>query len=516
VTFRKLRLAMVQIAGSRATSIRLVALVSAGALLGKVLGILRELMFARTLGATWTADSFRGAVSIVMLPLLPLQVETVPAVLVPMHQEWQRDECAPQRLAALCAALAMMGVGITLLVEWLGAWWVNLVVGGLSAQAKALTLDFVRIMALAMPASVLLNCLSAGEIALGRSRIVGLQAAVLNLSLLAGIGLYVLTGELMFLPASFAFAFNVFVIWCIWSMRREGLLDFSGIRLRTMASISRDFLRRLRPFLCLPAVQLGQQWIERQVASRSVVGTLASVDYARTLTDSALYLVGQPVGLAVLADRSAADKRAVMTAISCPILAIAVPSSVLLFVFSDDIVRLVFMRGAFDETAVRLTSNVMSGIAVGLWAGTLGVILLRLLNSSGKNWQAALVVTVSFGVNAVLNLVTSRMMLDGNLAALMLGLAEGARGIALLTGVVFALGCTGALSRLLLLVLVPAIAMGAACFAIEAMIASPVLRLLSAGVVCIACIFLALALLMPTEIGGLRRRIIKSLKDGAT
>jgi hypothetical protein len=58
--------------------------------------------------------------------------------------------------------------------------------------------------------------------------------------------------------------------------------------------------------------------------------------------------------------------------------------------------------------------------------------------------------------------------------------------------------------------------MGAACFAIEAMIASPVLRLLSAGVVCIACIFLALALLMPTEIGGLRRRIIKSLKDGAT
>jgi putative peptidoglycan lipid II flippase len=249
------------------------------------------------------------------------------------------------------------------------------------------------------------------------------------------------------------------------------------------------------------------------VASRSVVGTLASVDYARTLTDSAHYLVGQPVGLAVLADQSAADKRAVMTAISCPTLAVTVPASVLLFMFSDDIVRLVFMRGAFDETAMGLTSSVMSGIAIGLWAGTLGMILLRLLNSSGKNWQAAFVLALSFGVNAALNLVTARMMLDGNMAALMLGLAEGARGIALLVGVALVLGCTGALGRLLLLVLAPVMAMGAACVAIEAMIASPILRLLSAGIACVACILLALKLLMPTEIAGLRRRITRLLRE---
>jgi putative peptidoglycan lipid II flippase len=174
------------------------------------------------------------------------------------------------------------------------------------------------------------------------------------------------------------------------------------------------------------------------------------------------------------------------------------------------------MRGAFDETAVRLTSSVMSGIATGLWAGTLGVILLRLLNTSGKNWQAALVVALSFGVNAVVNLVTSRMMLDGDTAALMLGLAEGARGIALLAGVVLVLGCTGALARLLLLVLAPALAMAAACFAIEAMIASPALRLLCAAAACVVCILLALKVLMPAEIAGLRRRIAKSLRDRTT
>jgi putative peptidoglycan lipid II flippase len=505
VTLRKLRMTVLHLVGSRAASIRLVARVSAGALLGKVLGILRELMLAKTLGATWTADSFRGATSVVMLPLLPLQIETVPAVLVPMHQEWQRQKCAPQRLAALCVALTAAAVCITILVEWLGAWWVNLVVGGLSANAKSLALDFVRIMALAMPASVLLNCLAAGEIALGRSRVVGLQAAVLNLSLLTGIALAAVTGELMFLPAAFAFAFNAFGIWCVLSLRRDASLDFSGIGPQMVASTSRDFLRRMRPFFCLPIVQLGQIWIERQVASHSTIGTLASVDYARTLTDSALYLVGQPVGLAVLADRSATNQAAAL-AISRPMLALTVPPSVFLYMLSEDVVRLVFMRGAFDETAVRLTSSVMSGIAVGLWAGTLGVILLRLLNNSGRSWQTALVVALSFGVNAVLNLVTTRITLEGELPALMLGLAEGARGIALLVGVAFVIGCTLALARLLLLILAPALVMAAASTTISAIVAAPILRIFFAAMACVVCILFALVLLMPTGIAALRQR----------
>ena len=513
MTTHKLSAVVLRLVGSRASSFRLIAVVSGWAVLGKVLGIVRELMLAKTLGATWTADSFRGATSVVMLPLLPLQFETVPAVLVPMHQEWQRQKCAPQGLAALCVALTAPAVCITILIEYLGAWWVDLVVGGLSANAKALTLDFVRIMALAMPASVLLNCLAAGEIAMGRSRVVGLQAAVLNLSLLAGIGLAAATGELMFLPAAFAFAFNAFGLWCVLSLRRDGSLNFSGIRPQILASTSRDFLLRMRPFLCLPIVQLGQIWVERQVASHSTTGTLASVDYARTLTESAFYLVGQPVGLAVLADRSATDQAAAM-AISRPMLALTVSPSVFLYMLSEDVVRLVFMRGAFDETAVKLTSSVISGIAVGLWAGTLGVVLLRLLNKSGRSWQSALVVALSFGVNALLNLVTTRVMLDGELVALMLGLGEGARGIALLVGVAFVLGCTWALAHLLLLSVAPALVMVAASMTINAIVAAPVLRICSAGVACVVCILLALVLLMPNEIRALRRGVLQWTKDG--
>jgi len=79
-----------------------------------------------------------------------------------------------------------------LAVEAFGQWWINAVVGGFAPETQQLALQFARIMALAMPASVVSACLSAGEIAIGRSRVTTVRASLVNLSVLAGIGLILL------------------------------------------------------------------------------------------------------------------------------------------------------------------------------------------------------------------------------------------------------------------------------------------------------------------------------------
>lgn len=491
----------------RTTSARMSAMLMGGALLGKMLGLIREILMARLLGASLVADSFRGSITAIFMPIAPMQSEGVPGVLVPMSREWNASAEAPRRLAALMVALTLIATALMLAVMTLGAWWVALLVGGFNADAERQTLEFVRVMALAMPGSVLLNCLAAGEIAVGRSRIASLRSPLLNAAVIGGLALYGLTGKLMFLPWSFAIAFNGMAIWAVWTHRREGLLDFRGLTARAVHQTGAAFLKRLRPLLIQPVFEQGQVWIERLVASGLGTGFIASVDYARTLTDSAILLVSQPLGLAVLYKGSDADDAdAQMEAIARPLLVLAIPASIFLAVFAEDIVRLVFARGAFDERAVVLTSGVVRGIAAGLWAATLGWVLIRILNNRGQNARATLIQAGAFGVNTLLNVATPALV-PLHQAALALGLGEAARGIVLLAATAVAIGCVRRLAHILLLCLPAAVVMLAATMAVQHEITSPLARL-GAGVAAYAmAVALGAVILLPLQSRAILGRI---------
>ena len=285
----------------------------------------------------------------------------------------------------MAIALGLTAAVIMVLIEVSGPWWVSVVVGGFSASAQSTALTFIRVMALMMPAAVVLNCLAAADIARGHSRIAALRASVVNLFVTVGIVAYALTSSLGFLPWSFAASFNAIAVWSLWLLKREGAISFAEVSLRGVAAAWCEYMRRLRPLLAQPIVEQLHGWTERLVASGLVVGTMASLDYARTLTESAALIIAQPIGMAVLYKGALPDDREAVTTLSGAVLGVMLPASLYLGIFAPDIVALVFQRGAFDQTAVMLTSGSMRGIAAGLWAATLGLILLRLLNNAGRN-----------------------------------------------------------------------------------------------------------------------------------
>ena len=227
--------------GSRFAHVRIITTLASGALLGKALGFVRELLLARVFGASYIADGFRGSVSAVTLPVLPFMGESVCAILIPMHRNWQEEGDAPAKLAALCMALGLAATFIMLIVEAGASWWVRLIVGGMSAEGQSLVLNFVRLMALWMPACVILNCLTAAEIASGRARIAGLMPTVMNVSMIGGIFAYVATGELRFLPLLFAASFNALSVWSLRKFFREGMLEPAGVRLSAVMAAGAFF-----------------------------------------------------------------------------------------------------------------------------------------------------------------------------------------------------------------------------------------------------------------------------------
>lgn len=419
---------------------KLAASLMAGALAGKVLGFIREIEMARILGASFVADSFRGALTATLLPISLLQGDMLPSVMIPLHRRWRSEGTAPLHFTALMALFTLISLSITALVWALAGPWADVIVGGFGPEAHDLTVTFIHVMALAMPASTLSASMSSIEISVGRSRITMIRASMSNIGILLGIAAMAYTGKTIFIAWGFVIAFNVVVIYGGTKLIGEGEIQFAGIRWRYLKPAAAEFYCRIRPLFIQPIAEQANILLERFIGSTFTPGTLASLDYARTLTETALYLVSQPIGYIMLSQPPANidnvnDKVGV---ISRPLLGLALPASLFLCIFAPDIVSLVFQRGQFQEQAMFMTSGALRTISIGLWASTLGWILIRMINAQGRNKAAARVISAAYFGNVVVNLIlwaTTPIEIMG------LGLGEATRGLTILIGASITLGC---------------------------------------------------------------------------
>ncbi|MGR6466425.1 lipid II flippase MurJ [Rhizobium sp. PAMB 3182] len=476
---------------------RVAARLTSGALFSKGLGFVREILVAHVIGVAALADSFRSATTIIFVPMVFLQNESVPAILIPRMRDAQEEGRAPQLLAAMTAALTAIAVllmvativGATLLVDAM--------LDGLSLEERETTVQFVYIMAFSMPASVMINSLAAGEIVLAKTRLTNARASILNVGVMLGVGMLVLTDQAITLALAFTLSFNLLAAWAIFVLWREGNLAFNDLSFSSIWFETRLFARRLLPFMPLPAVEQANIWIERLLASRLTTGVIASLGYARTLTESSLLLVAQPIGLAVLSHGGGTNVDEQAKTLTRFVLILMMPASAYMYVFAPDIISLVFKRGAFGDTGVLLTSQALSGISVGIWASTLGWILLRLLNGSKRNMLAAGILVAAYSVNLLVNIATANLQQTTDNGIFLLGLGETARGLVLCFAGILAMNVRLHLFGIVAVSLLPGAAMTAIAYWIVANVDGVFIRLLVGGLGYGASVLFATALLSP-------------------
>lgn len=493
---------------SRRSFGQLIIALMSGAMISKILGFVREIAMALIIGTAVVADAFRTSITLILLPISFFQSEAVPAILIPMQQEEIGRGRGPASLAALTIALGMVSAVLMVAVQIFGLLLVDWVVVGFTAEQKALTFSFMQIMALAMPASVMLNVLAAGEIALGRARIANARAAFQNVSVLIGIGCVALGGDVILLGWAFSAAFNGVLLWACFCLLREGELRFEGLTVGRIVGAGTEFFRRLRPFVPLPIAEQANIWVERLCASRLQTGAIASLDYARTLTESFQLVISQPVGLAVLAHSEEEKQEAQAKAIARIVLAFALPACAFLHVFAVDIVTLVFKRGAFGDTGLLLTSQALKGISLGLWASTLGWILLRMLTSRRRNLRAAFILIAAYLANMGFNALGSAWAGPGGGDTMLIGIGETVRAFVLLAGVILSVPGGLKLLPIIGLAAIPALAMAGLGTAVQHMLDGTLARLVCGGATLVVCVIAAAVLLMPslvdTAIGKLK------------
>jgi peptidoglycan biosynthesis protein MviN/MurJ (putative lipid II flippase) len=416
-----------------------------GGLLGKLLGLLREVLLAAVYGTGIPATATRVAQTGTLVPVDFFTADVLTAGFLPRHKELLRTD--PARAATLFhglrTALWVLAGVLTVGLLVLARPAVDLLAPGLDAGAARASTEFLRVMAVGIPSYLQFSLLSYLEISHDAVRLSSARATVQNLGMLASLGLAWVLHQPVVLAGGFAAAYVVLHVWGSVSVRRRGFLPgVSGVGGRELLG---RLWRRLRPLLLLPLVLQGSVVTERIVASLLGDQVVAAVDYARFVASTGVNLIAVPLGLAGLAALSGLDgsvARERLAGILPGLLLVVAPISVVLTVGSSQLVEVLYARGAFDARAVATSASVLTGLGVGFWAQSCAYVLVKALNAANRNAVAAGSSLAGLAVTLAVN-----VSLHTLLGPVTLGLAASAGAVATAAVAAHVLGVSATLWR---------------------------------------------------------------------
>lgn len=388
---------------------RLVRLLMFGGLLGKGLGIARELITGWLFGTGTVASSYRMAQSAFLIPLNGFASDALNGALTPRmarHAAMDRERAghlfAGMHVVVLVVSL-LTGLGMFLLVRQ----WVGLLAPGFNFETAALTIDMVCIMTMGMVPHFLCSLYASVDLAHGGGRLTALRASVQSAGLVSGTVLAWWLAQPLWIPAGFVAAQWALAAWGCVVVRR---LHYRFWPTTASWSLVKDELTHVwRAFRVLVWVPMAMQLhfiVERQVASLVHPEAVAALDYARFLSDTAVYLLAMPFGMAGLAAMASMAEEEFKSAAARSmrlLLVVTVPLSAITVAHAEWVVRLLFARGAFDEESVALTSAVLRCMGIGMWAQVLTYASLKFLNARGRHGLVLAVTVCGALLNAGLN-----------------------------------------------------------------------------------------------------------------
>lgn len=419
---------------------RNVGKVSAATFLSRVLGLVRDQVFAALFGAGTAADAFNMAFRVPNL-LRDLFAEgAMSASFVPTFTAWreqQGDEAAwalgRQLMSTLLAVLLALCV-----LGWLFApQLLGLMAGGFAAVPGKLELTvtltrimlpFLPVVALAAAAMGMLNArgvfflpavapalLNVGMVVFGLTLIPVCRSAGWPIISAMAVGV-VLGGVLQFvcqLPALHKLGFRFRLEWPTW---HPGVRRVAGLMLPATVGLA--------------ATQLNI-FVSQALAAGFREGSVSWLQYAFRLMQLPIGLFGVAVATVSLPafSRAAVHKdmpavRATLSESVRLVLLLTVPSALFLAVMAQPILALLFQHGRFHAADTVATAGALVMYCIGLPAFAAVGIFTRAFYAMGDTRTPVRATFVAVGVNLVLNL-----MFVGPLAGL--GLAH--RGLALAT-----------------------------------------------------------------------------------
>lgn len=385
-------------------------------LLSKGIGFIREMIMANYFGRNWITDAYNSAYSLFYLPIL-LFSSCITSTLVPLYikKENEAGRAGANRFASnTLNVFLFVSLVVSAVMMIFAPQLVKIVYPGFDGETFRLTTYLSRVM---YPALVFF-------------------VAGIVLSTILNAQEHYIAAQLTGLPLSFAFIFaavffsDAYGIHAqAWGVFAAGILQivilYPTLRKSYRYSLSLRFgdpdFRHLCllavPALLSMAVNELNHMIDRMLASSLNSGDISAMTYAFKLIT---FMIGVLVVPLTTISFSRMSKEAVKKDNSSIIPHIHKSVTLLLFailpivmmaaICSEDIIRLAYGRGQFDEESVRITGVVFMFYVVGVPFFGVRDLLNRVFHSLQDTKTPMIIAAISMAFNIVLNLILRKYM----------------------------------------------------------------------------------------------------------
>jgi putative peptidoglycan lipid II flippase len=388
--------------------------------ISRVLGFVRDVLIAATLGASFITDAFfvafrlpnmfrrlfaEGAFNTAFIPLFAKRI----------HGEGQ--EAAQNFAAKALSGLTLVFVVFTILAEIAMPWLMLLLAPGFVDDPDKLRLA-VLLARIALPYLVFMSwvALYTGVLnALGRFAFVAFAPSLLNVVLIVILLVLIATGVGDQSIAGLALAWGI----ALSGLLQVGVVAFAAVRAGIRLPLERprwtpdmkQLVRRAVPGL------IASSMAQLTIVISTIIATLQDrvvswLYYAERIFQLPLGMIGVAVGVVLLPDLShklrVGDAKAVVASENRALefsLLITLPAAVALFIASGPIMRVLFERGAFTTIDARATAEMLSALAIGLPAYVIVQVLHPSFFAREDTKTPMTFAGIALAANAVLALV---------------------------------------------------------------------------------------------------------------
>lgn len=409
---------------------KLVRVLLIGGLVGKVLGVARELIFAWLFGTGPVASAFRLAQSAFLIPLHGLVSETINGGFTPKYAAYSVSDrtSAKALFTGLYTLLITVSLFVTIILVIKAEACVTALAPGFDAERREYAVNMLRILAVSLPAYVVSGLFASVDLALGRGNLNASRASLQSIGLIIGTIAASWLGMSGLIAVGFVSAYYVFLAIGARTVHNEGLSLKPALTLTPeIKTTLLDLFKVVRVLIWIPIAFQINAVIERRIASLVSLDAMAAVDYARFITETLTILIAMPFGLAGLASMAKMTDQefdATKAKVFRSLIYVGIPISAMLFANAKEIISILFQRGAFGASSVVVTSQILGGMATGIWAQLIGYAGAKFLTARGQH-RDALIASLGGLFLSITILLSGSQILGTNV----LGVAASAQGI---------------------------------------------------------------------------------------
>ena len=373
-------------ASARPAQTRHAALVAAGILLSRIVGLVRERVFGFYFGVTDEADAFRAAFRIPNLLQNLFGEGVLSASFIPVYASLIGDDDREEAARVAGAVFSILGLvvsGVVLVGVIAAPVLVDLIAAGFPGTKRDLTVTLVRVL---FPGAGLLvmSAWCLGILNSHRKFFLSYAAPVLwNVAMIATL---VWFGRRSTLPD--------LAVWLAWGsvvgsalqmlVQLPVVLRVLGrlrLALRRKSPHVHEIVRNFGPVFVGRGVVQISAYVDAWIASFLVAGSVAALTYAQNLSVLPVSLFGMSVSAAELPAMSslrgdestiAAAMRERLDAGMKRIAFWIVPSAMAFLAIGDVVAGVIYQNGRFNHAVAVWVWGILAGSAVGLLATTLG------------------------------------------------------------------------------------------------------------------------------------------------